>query len=220
MTEGWRRALVTGLTLAALAGSAHGARGQDAPPPEAFTVLVRRGELVAQDLERDQPVQCDVARQKDDAHPAAAQLAHDLKLRSQMLYDLLALPVRRHQRHRANGGQLQGIRVTIDKDRQRAHDTLPKNQDSNDLLKPSDTSFPERVCRPLRKDRACPGHYGSNWPEVTCAEIPDSCDALDCPLLGRGEQFVCVCSPIPYTEGTRDVHRPSPIAHRPSPINE
>jgi len=39
MTEGWRRALVTGLTLAALAGSAHGARGQDAPPPEAFTVL-------------------------------------------------------------------------------------------------------------------------------------------------------------------------------------
>ena len=39
MTEGWRRALVAGLSLAVLAVTAHVARAQDAPPPEAFTVL-------------------------------------------------------------------------------------------------------------------------------------------------------------------------------------
>jgi dienelactone hydrolase len=39
MTDRWRRALMAGLSLAALAASAHRARAQDAPRPEAFTVL-------------------------------------------------------------------------------------------------------------------------------------------------------------------------------------
>ena len=82
---------------------------------EPLAMLVRRRELVTQHLDRDQSMEGDVAREKDDPHAAAAELAHDLVLRADVRRDLLALP-----RHRRRGqlpvehGKLLRIGVWVD----------------------------------------------------------------------------------------------------------
>ena len=45
---------------------------------KAFALLLRPRDFVAQHFDRHEPVQHDVAREKDDPHPSAADLAHDL----------------------------------------------------------------------------------------------------------------------------------------------
>jgi hypothetical protein len=58
-------------------------------------MLLRRRELAAQDLDRDQPVQGHVAREEHHAHAAASELAHDLIVRPELLGDLGPIDVRR-----------------------------------------------------------------------------------------------------------------------------
>ena len=55
-------------------------------------MLFRGREFLSQDLDRDEPMQRDVAGEEYDAHPAASELTDDLILCSEMRRDLLALP--------------------------------------------------------------------------------------------------------------------------------
>ena len=88
-------------------------RRQPRLAPKTLAVLLRRGELVAQHLDRDEAVQRDVAGEKHDAHAAATELANDLKLRAEQLGDPIALPSTR-DRERRRRRHLERICVGID----------------------------------------------------------------------------------------------------------
>ena len=161
---------------------------------EPLAMLFRRGELVAKDFDGDQAMQRDVARKKDDAHPAAAKLAHDLELGAKMLDDLLALPLRRHNRELAGGRQLEGVSVWIDEVRQGAHDcnrmtkgVKRRHIAAKDSLSFSDTASFRTVC--LRKEHAHAGHYGSRLPKVTYRCFAELASASECPIMGRGARW-------------------------------
>ena len=103
-----------------LAESIHGYDARMAEPrrqpsfaTKTLAVLFRRRELVAENLDGDQPVQRDVARQEDDTHPAASELAHDLELGAEKISDLITLPVPRRC-ERCRRGHLERICVGID----------------------------------------------------------------------------------------------------------
>ncbi len=162
-------------------------RGHSRLATKSLAVLLRRRELVSQNLDGHQPVQRDIARQEHDPHSATPDLADDLELRTEMANDLLVLPVGRNRPEIAVHRHLESICVGIDEERQGAH-TKPRSNLMRTALTTTET---QRSSEGFACGSCVPTLCST---DVVCGKLLRlirllSVTCRKCPIMGRGGRW-------------------------------